>query len=96
MGTLRLSCNWDYDKLLDIANNHRTLRLMLGHSAMEHKSRYALQTLKDNVSLFTPEVLDRVNQIAVTYGHEVIGKKVDEELRFVLSKISLVSSFTIE
>jgi len=32
LGTLRLSCNWDYDKLLDIANNHRTLRLMLGHT----------------------------------------------------------------
>ena len=81
LGTLRLSCNWDYDKLLDIANNHRTLRLMLGHSAMDHESRYALQTLKDNVSLFTPEVHDRVNQIVVRYGHKVIGKKPGEKLR---------------
>ena len=48
---------------------------------MDHESRYALQTLKDNVFLFTPEVLDRVNQIVVRYGHEVIGEKVDEELR---------------
>ncbi|MBU0735688.1 MAG: ISNCY family transposase, partial [Proteobacteria bacterium] len=63
LGTLRLSCNWDYDKLLDIANNHRTLRSMLGHNAMDYESRYALQTLKDNISLFTPEVLDRINQI---------------------------------
>jgi hypothetical protein len=81
LGTLRLSCNWDYDKLLDIANNHRTLRLMLGHNAMENDYRYALQTLKDNISLFTPEVLDRINQIVVKYGHEVIGKKADENLR---------------
>jgi len=81
LGTLRLSCNWDYDKLLDIANNHRTLRLMLGHNAMDYDSRYALQTLKDNISLFTPEVLDRINQIIVKYGHEVIGKKADENLR---------------
>ena len=81
LGTLRLSCNWDYDKLLDIANNHRTLRLMLGHNAMDYDSRYALQTLKDNISLFTPEVLDRINQIVVKYGHEVIGKKADENLR---------------
>jgi len=57
------------------------LRLMLGHSAMDHESRYALQTLKDNISLFTPEVHDRINQIVVRYGHEVIGKKVNEELR---------------
>jgi hypothetical protein len=81
LGTLRLSCNWDYDKLLDIANNHRTLRLMLGHGITNYEFRYALQTLKDNISLFTPEVLDRINQIVVRYGHEVIGKKPDEKLR---------------
>ena len=81
LGTLRLSCNWDYDKLMDIANNHRTLRLMLGHNIMDSDYRYALQTLKDNICLFTPEVLDMVNQIIVNYGHEVIGKKNDEDLR---------------
>ena len=81
LGTMRLSCNWDYDKLLDIANNHRTLRLMLGHNAMDFESRYALQTLKDNVCLFIPEVLDKINQITVKYGHEVIGKKAEEGIR---------------
>ena len=58
LGTVRLSCNWDYDKLTDIANNHKTLRLMLGHSDFGDESRYALQTLKDNVSLFRPEALE--------------------------------------
>jgi hypothetical protein len=81
LGTLRLSCNWDYDKLLDIANNHRKLRMMLGHNAMDYDSVYALQTLKDNISLFTSEVLDRINQIVVKHGHEVIGKKTDENIR---------------
>ena len=75
LGTVRLSCNWDYDKLTEIANNHKTLRLMLGHSDFGDESRYALQTLKDNVSLFTPEALDRINQIVVEHGHELIGKK---------------------
>ena len=51
LGTLRLSCNWDYDKLMEIANNHSTLRLMLGHSLIDREYRYALQTLKDNISL---------------------------------------------
>ena len=80
LGTLRLSCDWDYDKLMEIANNHLTLRLMLGHSVMDNDFRYALQTLKDNVSLFTPEILDKINQIAVGYGHEIVGKKPDEKL----------------
>jgi IS5 family transposase len=81
LGTLRLSCNWDYDKLMEIANNHDTLRLMLGHSRMDNDFRYALQTLKDNVSLFTPKLLDKINQIVVKYGHEIVGKKPDEKLR---------------
>ena len=81
LGTLRLSCNWDYDKLMDIANNHKTLRLLLGHSSIFDESYYPLQTLKDNLSLFTPEVLDRINRIVLQHGLEVIGKKKDEELR---------------
>jgi len=69
LGMTRLGCNWDYDKLLDIANNHKTLRLMLCHGGLSDEYEYKLQTLKDNVSRFTPEILDQVNNIAVEYGH---------------------------
>ncbi len=75
LGTLRLNCNWDYDKLREIANNHMTLREMLGHGFFDRNSKYALQTLKDNVSLLTPEVLDKVNQIALKAGHNLVCKK---------------------
>ena len=74
MGTIRLNCNWDYDKLREIANNHRTLRLMLGHGIVDTHG-YALQTLKDNVSLLTPEVLDRINAVVIKAGHNLVGKK---------------------
>ena len=77
LGTIRLNCNWDYDKLQEMANNHDTLRQMLGHSSgWDNKYYYPLQTLKDNVSLLTEEVLDRVNQVVVKTGHKLImGKK---------------------
>jgi IS5 family transposase len=81
LGILRLTCNWDYDKLKEIADNHKNVRLMLGHSGTDDKFCYALQTLKDNVSLFTPEIHDEINQIVVAYGHEIAGKKPDEKLR---------------
>lgn len=80
LGALRLTCNWDYDKLHEIANNHKTLRQMLGHGTMDADYEYELQTLKDNISLFTPEILDKINQIVVKYGHEIAGKKKDEKL----------------
>jgi hypothetical protein len=81
LGTIRLNCNWDYDKLQEIVNNHMTLRKMLGHGFFDSETKYALQTLKDNVSLLTPEVLDKVNQVAVKAGHNLVCKKKDEELK---------------
>lgn len=82
LGTLRLNCDWDYDKLREMADNHKTLRQMLGHGIDEEEKRYPLQTLKDNVALLTPEVLDRINQVVVQSGHTLVrNKKKDEILR---------------
>ena len=80
LGTVRLNCQWDYDKLHDMANNHQTLRLLLGHSQWDRHESYALQTLKDNLRLFTPEVLDKINQVVVEAGHAVVGHATDEGL----------------
>ncbi len=75
LGTIRLNCNWDYDKLKEIADNHLTLRQMLGHVAWEDRYRYPIQTIKDNVSLFTSEILDKINRIVVKAGHNLVKKK---------------------
>ncbi len=80
LGSLRLNSNWDYDKLLEIANHHDILRQILGHGTMDADYRYALQTLKDNIALFTPEILDKTNQIVIGYGHEIVGKKPEDPL----------------
>ncbi len=46
LGVIRLVCNWDFDKLTEIANNHTTLRLMSGHYLFGKPYRYALLTIK--------------------------------------------------
>ncbi len=46
---------------------------MLGHSPFGKPFRYALLTVKDNIRLFTPEILDKINQIVVNHGQDVIG-----------------------
>ena len=75
LGAIRLGCNWDYDKLQEIANNHKTLRQMLGHGIFDEDYRYALQTLKDNVSLMAPKVLNKIEQIVVKAGYKLLGKE---------------------
>lgn len=81
LGVIRLNCDWDYDKLREMANNHKTLRQMLGHGIEEDDKEYPLQTLRDNVSLLTPEVLARINQVVVQSGHNLVHKKKDAGLR---------------
>ncbi len=75
LGTLRLGLNTDYDRLQDLANNHRTIRQMLGHGIWSEDEQYALQTLRDNLRLFTPELLERINQVVVQAGHCLVKKK---------------------
>ena len=79
-GVLRLDLNADYDRLHELVNHHDTLREMLGHGRFDEE-RYHFQTLKDNVSLFTPQLLDKINQLVVASGHVVLKKKDDEVLR---------------
>lgn len=80
LGVLRLGLNADYDRIQELANQHATIRQMLGHSDWADDTRYSLQTLKDNLRLFTPEILDRINQVVVAAGHALVKKSPDEAL----------------
>ena len=80
LGTLRLGLNADYDRILELANQHTTIRQMLGHGDWADERRYSLQTLKENLRLFTPEILDRINQVVVRAGHQLVKKSPEEGL----------------
>ena len=74
LGTLRLGLNADYDRIHELANQHRTVRRMLGHGLVDDEEEYQLQTIKDNLRLFTPEILNRINQEVVRAGHRLLKK----------------------
>lgn len=73
LGSLRVDLYCDYDRVVELANEHRTLRLMLGHGLVDEAGQYRLQTTKDNLRLFTPNVLKGINQIVVKAGHRGLG-----------------------
>jgi len=79
-GVVRLDLNIDYDRVHELVNEHKTIREMLGHGAFDRES-YHYQTLKDNVGLLTPELLDKINQVVVSAGHVLVKKKEGEALR---------------
>ena len=79
LGVVRLGLNADFDRIHELANQHSTLRQMLGHGDWTDKTQYKAQTLKDNLRLFTPELLDRINQEVVGAGHVLVKKKALQE-----------------
>ena len=82
LAVIRLGLNADYDRIHNLANNHLGIRELLGHGAWGENTEesYHLQTIKDNLKLFTPEILDRINQEVVQAGHVLLKKSPDEVL----------------
>lgn len=81
LGTLRLGLNCDYDRLHDLANEHKTIRAMLGHGDWRDEHLYGLQTLRDNVVLLSEEMLQDINAIVVKAGHDLVKKNNDDALK---------------
>jgi len=81
LGVLKQVCSWDYDKLLHFANCDLLIRQLLGHPESEWgEYEYELQTLKDNITLLTPEIIKQISEIVVKAGHNLLGGKKKEEL----------------
>jgi len=74
LGTLRTAIDADYDRLKELADNHLQIRQMMGIGAYE-ETTFNLQTIKDNVRLLTPEMLEKISKIAVDSGHKLVKKK---------------------
>jgi hypothetical protein len=97
LGTLRLCLNIDYDRLVELANYHVTIRQMMGHpGAIDDldTTEYTLQTVKDNLQLFTPQILGRINEVVVRAGHELVKKKDSRSYCEELN--ARVDSFVVE
>ena len=80
MAVVKQGLGCDFDRLHELAKQHKTLRNIFSHTACD-KKRYHYQTLVNNVSLLTPELLGKVNLLIVKSGHTVVGKKPGEPLR---------------
>ena len=88
LGELKQGLGCDFGRLQSIADEMRTVRLMLGHDHFTDNTRhftdntrYDLQTLMCNVALLTPELLQSINQLVIAEGHSLVGKEPGDALR---------------
>ena len=79
LAQVRLCLNISYGVLHDLANNHLTLRCLMGVHAFQEIEpiKFKYQTIYDNVSLLTDELIRDINNVVLEFGHrEVFKKKV--------------------
>jgi hypothetical protein len=78
LAAVRLGCNLDYDKLQDLAEQHRNLRLMMGIGDWEEKVNFDWRRIRDNVCLLRPETVAKINQLIVAAGHELVPEAIEK------------------
>jgi transposase, IS5 family len=74
LAAVRLGCNLDYDKLQNLAEEHRTLRRIMGIGTWEDdrdEERFDWRRLNDNVRKVRPTTLEQINAVIVGSGHRL-------------------------
>ena len=75
LASLRVNLDCDVDRVAELANEHRSIRMMLGHDGpFGVDARYCRETVRDNLHLVTEDVLDDINVAVVNAGHQVLGQ----------------------
>lgn len=77
LAQLRLCLNLSYEMLHNLANNHHTLRYLLGVEREFGYPRieFEYQNIYDNVSHLSDEMLIELNAIILEFGHSKVFKK---------------------
>ena len=76
LASVRLGCNLNYDKLQDLAEQHRALRAIMGIEGWDGPKRFDWRRIQDNISRISPETMERVNHLVVGEGHRLVPEAV--------------------
>lgn len=71
LAAVREGCDLDYDKLQDLAEQHRALRHIMGIGDWDEKTNFGWRRIRDNVCLVRPETIEQISHLIVSAGHEL-------------------------
>lgn len=91
LGVMRQGLNANYDRMHYYANSDRTMRTIMGieTESGENRKHYGLTTIKDNLALLDEDTIDQINNLVVSYGHNLLKKRRSippHKSRFVSSR----------
>jgi hypothetical protein len=71
LAAVRLGCNFDYDRLQDLADNHRRLRHIMGIGDWQDDVTFNWRTIRNNICLLRVETISKIIQLIVNEGHKL-------------------------
>ncbi len=76
LSVVRLGLDANYDRLEDFANHHSLIRKIMGiDTGFGEGKVFSMQSIKDNVSLLDGETINRINDVVLKAGHQLVKKK---------------------
>jgi hypothetical protein len=73
LAAVRLGCNLDYDKLQDLAENHRARRGLLGVGDGDEQTSFNWRRIRNTLCMLRPETLQQINHALVEFGQRLHG-----------------------
>jgi len=71
LAAVRLGCDLDYDKLQDLAEQHRALRHIMGIGDWDDETSFNWRRIRNTLCLVKPKTLAKINQLIVSEGHKI-------------------------
>ena len=71
LAAVRQGCGLDYDKLQDLAEQHRALRQIMRIGDWEDGPSFSWQRIRDNVCLLRAETIAEISRLIVGEGHRI-------------------------
>jgi hypothetical protein len=68
---VRLGCDYTYDQIHDLAENHIRLRAIMGLGSWDEHTQFKWRTIRDNVCRLSPQTIDEISRLFVAAGHEI-------------------------
>lgn len=77
LAAARLGCNFTYDQLQDLAENHHNLRAIMGLGGCDERE-FQWRTIRKNISLLKPETLSHISKLIVKAGHDIVPEAIEK------------------
>lgn len=77
LGAVRLGCDLNYDRLQNLAEDHRSLRRIMGIDGWGEEPSFDWRCLRDTIALLSPDTIERLNHLIVGEGHRLVPEAAE-------------------